>query len=66
MSGETVQAICAAVVTLAQLYYLEAWHLPLFAMFWDWLARFCSRLSWLSGWWAMKARENYYVTVSAQ
>lgn len=60
MSDETFQLIAAAVVTITQLYMVEPWKFPIFAWFWDTVARFCGELANLLAFISMKARLNYY------
>lgn len=60
MSEETFQLIAAAVVTLTQIYMLEPWKYPIFAWFWDTIARFTGELANVLGYISVKARLNYY------
>lgn len=63
MSEETIQLIAAAVVTLTQIYMLEPWKFPIFAWFWDQIARFTGELANVLGYISCKARLNYYAAV---
>ena len=65
MSEEWVKLIAAAVVTLAQVYVVEPWKFPVFAQFWDWLARVTGVLANRLGWISVKARINYYSVVNS-
>lgn len=65
MSEETIQWIAAAVVTLAQVYVLEPWKFPVFAKFWDAVAKVCGLVANIAADWAMKARVNYFDAVNA-
>lgn len=64
MSEETVQLIAAATIAVCQIYVMEPWKFPVFAKFWDSLARFFGELANLLGWWSMRARENYYTALA--
>lgn len=64
MSEETFQLIAAAVVTLTQIYMLEPWKFPVFAWFWDTVARFCGELANVLGWISVQARANYFNVIS--
>lgn len=65
MRDEWVNLIAAAVVTLAQVYVLEPWKFPVFAKFWDWIARLTGQLANRLAWWSMHARANYYIAIAA-
>jgi hypothetical protein len=64
MSDDVIQLIAAAIVTVTQLYMLEPWKFPVFAWFWDSLAKFCGELANVLAWIAMRARLNYYASIS--
>lgn len=64
MSDELIQLLAAAVITLTQVYILEPWKFTAFARFWDWLARTCGRLANHLAWLSMRARANYYDSIS--
>lgn len=64
MSDETLQLIAAATVAVCQIYMAEPWKFPVFARFWDFMARLCGILANMLGWWSMKARENYYMAIA--
>jgi hypothetical protein len=63
MSDETWQLLAAAIATMAQLYMVEPWKFPVFAMFWDTVAKFCGELANLLAYIAMRARLNYYASI---
>jgi hypothetical protein len=65
MSDEAVQLIAAAVVTLAQLYVIEPWKYPVFAYWWDWIAKICGNLAKILADVAMRARLNYFTVVNS-
>lgn len=65
MNSDTIQLIGLAVLILAEQYAVAPWQFTAFAKFWDWLATFCSKLSWLLGYLSMRARINYYVAVNS-
>jgi len=48
---------------MAQLYMVEPWKFPVFAMFWDTVAKFCGELANLLAYIAMRARLNYYASI---
>jgi hypothetical protein len=63
MSDDVFQLIAAAVVTLTQLYMLEPWKYPIFAWFWDELAKFTGELANILAAISLKARLNYYHSI---
>jgi hypothetical protein len=65
MSEETIQLIAAAVVALCQVYMVEPWKFPVFAYFWDLIAKACAHLSNSLAWWSVQARSNYFAAVAA-
>lgn len=64
MNEETFQLIAAAVVTLTQIYMLEPWKFPVFAWFWDAVARWAGELANTLAWVSVRARANYFNVVS--
>lgn len=64
MSDETWQLLAAAIATLAQLYMVEPWKFPVFAMFWDFIAKFCGELANLLGHLSVQARANYFNVIA--
>lgn len=65
MSDETVQIIAAAVVTLAQLYAVEPWRYPVFAYFWDAVAKITGILANILAHMSLNARVNYFEAVNS-
>lgn len=65
MSDETIQLIAAAIVTMAQIYVMEPWKYPVFAAFWDFIARFLGELADACGKLSMIARQNYFTAVNS-
>lgn len=64
MSDETIQLIATAVVVIAQIYLAEPWKLNIFARMWDFLAHLCAFLAERFAHLSMRARANYYASVS--
>jgi hypothetical protein len=64
MSDDAIQLIAAAAIAVCQIYAMEPWKFPIFAKFWDFMARLCGNLANMLGWWSMKARENYYTAIA--
>lgn len=64
MSEDTLQLLAAATIAVCQIYVMEPWKFPVFAHFWDFIARLCGELANVLGWWSMKARQNYFVAVA--
>lgn len=65
MSDETIKLVAVAVVTVAQVYVMEPWKYPVFAKFWDLVARLAGSLAKILADLAMQARLNYFTAVSA-
>jgi len=63
MSDDVVQLIAAAIVTVTQLYMIEPWKFPIFAWFWNEVARFTGELANLLAAISLRARLNYYNVV---
>lgn len=63
MSEDLIQLIATAVVVLSQLYFMEPWKFPIFAKFWDTIARICGRMANVLGWVSVEARANYFLAV---
>lgn len=64
MSDDTLQIIAAAAIAVCQIYAIEPWKFPVFAKFWDLVARICGHLANMLGWWSIQARKNYFSAVS--
>jgi hypothetical protein len=64
MSDEFLQLIATAVVVLSQVYFMEPWKFPIFAKFWDWVAKTCGELANMLGWVSVHARANYFHAIT--
>lgn len=64
MSEDTFQLIAAAIIALSQIYLIEPWKFPVFAIFWDWLAKVCGYTANVLGYMSMRARANYFVSIT--
>jgi len=64
MSEDLMQLIATAVVVLSQLYFMEPWKYPIFARFWDWLARVCGEAANALGLISVQARMNYFHAIT--
>lgn len=63
--NDLIQMIATAAVIIIEAYAIQPWKFPVFAMFWDSVAKVCGYLANWLGWQAMHARANYYTAVSS-
>lgn len=61
---DKIEVLIAVAVAIAQINYLSPDGMHTLARLWDKLAKVLAFLANVLGWWAMKARENYYLVVN--
>jgi hypothetical protein len=64
MDKNTVQIICATIITLAELWYLNPGNMNMFAWLWDFIARVTGELANMLGYISMEARVRYFTVVN--
>lgn len=62
--NDLIQLISMASLIVIEAYAIQPWKFPVFAIFWDWIARITGHLANWLGWQSMHARSNYYMVVS--
>jgi hypothetical protein len=61
---EWIKYLATAALVLAEAYAVQPWKFPVFAWFWDFIARVCGRLANSLGWISVNARANYFMAVT--